>query len=172
MNAQTVIRDMAEGDWTLIAQAFAAQGWPKPVQQYLDYWQEHRLGQRDILLAEYEQQFAGYVTIRWVSDYPPFYQAGIPELADFNVLLKYRRLKIGTALLAAAEARIALRSPVAGLGVGLHADYGAAQVLYIRRGYVPDGKGIFYHGHYPTYGDQVQVGDDLTLQLTKRLRPE
>ena len=171
MNEKTVIRELAESDCPIIANAFAAQGWNKPVCQYLRYWQEQTAGKRDVLLAEYGGQFAGYVTIVWESDYPPFQQAGIPEIVDFNVLIQYRRQKIGTALVEAAETRLALRAPVVGLGVCMHHDYGAAQVLYIKHGYVPDGRGVYYQGHYPGYGEQVQIGDDLTLYLTKRLRP-
>lgn len=171
MSEKIAIRDMVEIDCPVIANAFAAQGWNKPISQYFRYWQEHLVEKRDILLAEYEEQFAGYVTIVWESDYPPFRQARIPEIVDFNVLLKYRRMKIGTALMNVAETRITLRSPSVGLGVCLQADYGAAQVLYVKRGYVPDGFGIFYQGRYPTYGEQVGLDDDLTLYLTKRLRP-
>ncbi len=168
---KTVIREIAESDCLVIANAFTAQGWNKPVSQYLRYWQESAVGKRDVLLAEYDGQFAGYVTIVWESEYPPFRQADVPEIVDFNVLLKYRRNKIGTALMDAAEDRIARRSPVAGLGVCIHTDYGAAQVLYIKRGYVPDGRGVFCQGRYPTYGERVQIGDDLVLYLTKQLRP-
>ena len=138
--------------------------------QYVRYLQESREGKRANLLAEYEGQFAGYVTIVWELDYPPFRQASIPEIVDFNVLIKFRRMKIGTALMDEAERRIALRSPVAGLGVCLHSDYGAAQALYARRGYIPDGRGVYYQGRYPKYGEQVRLDDDLTLFLTKQLR--
>ena len=68
-----------------------------------------------------------------------------------------------------AERRICRRSAVAGLGVCLHSDYGAAQALYARRGYVPDARGVYYHGRYPGYGEKVQMDDDLTLYMTKKL---
>ncbi len=170
MSEKIVIREMTANDCSVIAAAFEAQGWDKPLSQYRGYWEESLAGKRDILLAEYQQQFAGYVTIVWESDYPPFYQAHIPEIVDFNVLLKYQRRKIGTALMDVTETRIAERSPVVGIGVGLHNDYGAAQILYVKRGYVPDGRGLFYQGRHPGYGEQVEVGHELTLYLTKRLR--
>jgi GNAT superfamily N-acetyltransferase len=172
MKEKIGIREMAESDYTVIANAFATQGWNKPASQYLRYWQEHKEGKRDNLLAEYDGQFAGYVTVVWESDYPPFLQVGIPEIRDFNVLIKYRRLRIGTALMDAAEKCVTRQALIVGLGVCLEADYGAAQVLYARRGYVPDGRGVFYQGRYPTHGEYVQLGDDLCLYLTKRLRPE
>ncbi len=170
MNTAIILREMAVNDPAIIAEAFAAQGWDKPASQYVRYLQESRAGQRANLLADYEGTFGGYVTIVWESDYPPFLQASIPEIADFNVLIKFRCMKIGTALMEEAERRIALRSPVAGLGVCLHSDYGAAQALYARRGYVPDGCGVYYQGRYPKFGEQVRLDDDLTLFLTKQLR--
>lgn len=30
------------------------------------------------------------------------------------------------------------------LGVGLHSGYGSAQRMYVKRGYIPDGSGVWY----------------------------
>jgi GNAT superfamily N-acetyltransferase len=169
MRRKITIREMNQRDCQIIADAFAAQGWDKPTSQYQRYWQESCNGERVVLIAELDGLFAGYLTIVWESDYPPFQEAGIPEIIDFNVLLKYRRMKIGSALMDEAEKRIAARSTAAGLGVCLHIDYGAAQVLYARRGYEPDGRGAWYQGHYPKYGEQVRIDDDLDLHLIKQL---
>jgi len=98
-----------------------------------------------------------------------FREAGIPEIADFNVLIKYQRKGIGTRLMDEAERRIAQRSSIAGIGVGLTSDYGAAQVLYVKRGYVPDGHGICSDGQSLEYGEQISIDDDLVLYLTKVL---
>lgn len=56
-----------------------------------------------------------------------------------------------------------------GFGVGLTADYGSAQRLYIHLRYVPDGKGIYYKYHAIKYSELVPVDDDLVLYLTKSL---
>lgn len=32
------------------------------------------------------------------------------------------------------------------LGVGLHYGYGAAQRMYVKRGYIPDGSGVWFNG--------------------------
>ncbi|OAB44417.1 N-acetyltransferase [Paenibacillus glacialis] len=63
-------------------------------------------------------------------------------------MIQYRRRGIGTLLLAKSEDTIHERCEVAGLDIGLLSDYGAAQSLYIIRGYVPDGKGIYKNGKY------------------------
>jgi GNAT superfamily N-acetyltransferase len=169
------LRELVARDCAVIAQAFAAQGWDKPEAQYRRYLEECRAGTRVVFVAEVETdaapQFAGYVCILWESDYAPFREAAIPEIADFNVLIAFQRRGIGTALMDAAEQRIATRSPLAGLGVGLTADYGAAQVMYARRGYVPDGRGLFHAGQPAHSGQLVPVDDDLNLFLVCRLRP-
>jgi GNAT superfamily N-acetyltransferase len=171
LSKEITIREMTEMDPAIISSAFTAQGWNKPASLYERYLQESKDRKRVNLVAEYEGQFAGYVTIIWESDYPPFSQAGIPEIVDFNVLTKYRRTKIGTALMNEAERWIATRSTLAGLSVCLHSDYGAAQALYARRGYIPDGRGAFCNGIYPRY-EQVRLDDELGLYMTKQLRPE
>jgi hypothetical protein len=77
---------------------------------------------------------------------------------------------IGTILMREAEWRIAQLSPIAGIGVGLLAGYGAAQVLYIKRGYIPDRRGIIYQNRQLNYGDQVMVDDDLVLYFTRNVK--
>jgi hypothetical protein len=87
------------------------------------------------------------------------------------VLPRYRRQGIGSRLLDEAERLIAERAPEAGIGVGLDPDYGPAQRLYVQRGYVPDGRGL-YTGDRPVFsGETVRVDDGLALYFTKRLRP-
>ena len=112
----------------------------------------------------------GYVTVKWRSDYPAFAECEIPEIQDFNVLPPFRRRGIGTLLLERAEALIAARSPVVGIGVGLTSDYGPAQRLYARRGYLPDGRGIAATHAAVAPGQVVRVDDDLVLYLNKAVR--
>jgi ribosomal protein S18 acetylase RimI-like enzyme len=122
---------------------------------------------RDVLVARSNGVFCGYVTVYWKPEYPPFREEGIPEVQDFNVLPEFRRLGIGSRLMDEAERLAFMRSPVVGIGFGLHHDYGAAQRLYVRRGYVPDALGITSHGRRVNWGDEVKVDDDLVLFLMK-----
>ena len=68
-----------------------------------------------------------------------------------------------------AEQMVASRSSLVGLGVGMTADYGAAQRLYVLRGYVPDGKGLCWRNSSIKYGEKVTVDDDLILHFIKQL---
>ena len=150
-----------------IASAFAALGWDKPAAQYERYLAEQVSGARDCLVARIDSRFCGYVTINWRPDYPPFRDAAIPEIQDFNVLPEFRRRGIGTQLMNEAERIGFARSPAVGIGFGLHHDYGAAQRLYVLRGYVPDALGITAHGVRVNWGDEVKIDDDLVLYLVK-----
>ncbi|GIP36969.1 N-acetyltransferase [Paenibacillus sp. J31TS4] len=163
------IRRLEAADPEMIEEAFRKQGWSKPASQYLRYLAEQEEGARAVLVAEYEGAFAGYATIKWASAYEAFREREIPEVNDFNVLLRYRRLGIGTMLMEEAERLIAERSSLAGLGVGLYADYGAAQVLYARRGYVPDGRGIQWQNRSVEPGASIPIDDDAVLYLIKQL---
>ncbi|MNL47498.1 Acetyltransferase (GNAT) family protein [compost metagenome] len=167
--SEITIRFMNESDPEVISEAFHNQGWEKPINLFLKYLKEQEKEQRVTLVAEIECDFAGYVNVLWQSDYPYFKKHLIPEIQDFNVLIKYRRHGIGTLLMDKAEEIVRERSEVSGLGVGMFSDYGAAQSLYVNRGYVPDGKGIFKNGEYLLYGQQVIVDDDLNLFFVKRL---
>jgi GNAT superfamily N-acetyltransferase len=153
-----------------ITEAFKTLGWNKPESQYERYLMEQTLRIRDMYIARVKGQFAGYLTICWQSSYAPFRERKIPEIMDFNVLPEFRRQGIGTQLMDRAEAEIAKAIPVAGIGVGMTPDYGAAQRLYVLRGYVPDGNGLYYRGHPTRYNQDIKADDNLALYLTKELR--
>jgi len=165
------IQNLRESDIQPIADAFARLGWRKPASLYQGYLAEQEDGERVVLVASVEHIFAGYVTICWESPYPFFWQAGIPEIVDFNVLPKFRRQGIGSCLLDEAESLIATRAAVAGIGVGMTADYGAAQILYVKRGYIPDGRGLIRDGQAIPHGTPILMDDHLVLYFTKKLVP-
>jgi GNAT superfamily N-acetyltransferase len=164
------IQPLEAADVQPIAAAFAAIGWDKPASQYERYLAEQQRGARLVLVASVDGRFAGYLTIVWQSGYPPFRAATIPEVVDFNVLPGYRRRGIGGRLMDAAERLIAERSSEAGIGVGMGPDYGAAQRLYVKRGYVPDGRGLSWNHRAVSWGETVTVDDGLALFFTKQLR--
>ncbi|MDQ4127902.1 MAG: GNAT family N-acetyltransferase [Actinomycetota bacterium] len=163
------IRSLEDRDIEPMAAAFHVLGWDKPRSQYERYLFEQQEDRRAVLVAFSGGAFAGYLTINWGADYPHFQDAGIPEIQDFTVLPHFRREGIGTHLMDEAERKISRRSSIAGIGVGMSTDYGAAQRLYALRGYVPDGRGLISHGRQLSRGDAVVVDDGLALYLTKVL---
>jgi GNAT superfamily N-acetyltransferase len=166
------IRPLLDDDPAMIAAAFQRIGWKKTEAQYRRYLEEQAAGRRVCRVAIVDGRFAGYVTLNWQPTYPPFTEAGIPEIQDLNVLPEFQRQGIAMRLLDEVEALAAGRSSTVGIGVGLHPGYNAAQRLYGKRGYISDGRGITYRDQFVQEGAQVVLDDDLVLHLTKRSRPE
>ena len=154
-------------DIPLITAASSFLNFNAPAAYFKRLLAEQEKGKRVVLVAYSGNAIAGFVTIKWESDYPPFFEKNIPEINDLRVLPEFRRRGIATALMDEAEKRIFERSPVAGLGVGLYADYGPAHRMYILRGYVPDGRGISYNNKPVKPGYDVFVDDDLLLHFIK-----
>jgi GNAT superfamily N-acetyltransferase len=172
-NAQNLaIRPLNEHDPVVIAAAFARMGWNKPEAQYRQYLSEPAAGTRMCFVAIVDGQFAGYVTVNWRPSYPGFSELNIPEIQDLNILRQFRKQGIASHLLDRAEAEVARISGVVGIGVGLHPGYNAAQRLYGRRGYIPDGHGVTYRDCYIDEGSHVLLDDYLVLHFTKQLRSE
>ena len=92
------------------------------------------------------------------------------DIVDFGVLEKFRSKGIGTKLMDIAEKIAFNDGDTVFLGVGLHSGYGSAQRMYIKRGYIPDGKGVWYGNEickpYETYCND----DDLNLHLSKKIK--
>ncbi len=164
------VRLLAHGDPARLATAFGAAGWPgKGVALYQRYLAEQASGQRVVWVAERDDALMGYVCVLWRSDYPPFRNGRIPEIVDFNVLPPYRRQRVGSTLMDAAERLIGQHSPLAGLGCGLHAGYGPALLLYLGRGYRPDGRGVTYDRRPVAEGQSIRVDDGAALMFVKNL---
>ena len=75
--------------------------------------------------------------------YGPCLGRGGPEIVDFAVLARFRGLGVGSRLKDAAEVVAVRYADTVNLGVGLHSGYGTAQQMVIRRGYLPDGSGVW-----------------------------
>jgi GNAT superfamily N-acetyltransferase len=154
-----------------LASGFAAQGWTsKPKEQFERYFSEQTAGGRACLVAELWGEPVGYVNLLPEPFDGPFLGKGIPEISDFNVLEAYQGRGIGGKLMDAVEALAARTSGSVVLGVGLHPGYGAAQRMYAKRGYVPDGTGLWWNGRQVSPGESVRVDDDLVLVLRKELK--
>jgi GNAT superfamily N-acetyltransferase len=161
------IRNATGKDIVGLASAFLNTVWRTPESYFRRLISQQEKGEIMFLVAYSNNDIAGFVYIKWQADYPPFAEKAIPEIRDLRVLEQFRRGGIATALMNEAERLIFQRSKIAGLGVGLYADYGPAQRMYIQRGYVPDGRGLQYNNQ-PVYpGQGVPVDDNLVLYFTK-----
>ena len=162
-------REMDARDPAAISDAFAEIGWNKPEIQYRRYLAEQTAGDRAVIVAEWDGYFAAYLTVQFTSGYEHFRTTRIPEIKDLNVLPRFRRQGIATALINEAERMCVSSFRQIGVGFGLTPAYGAAQILYVSLGYVPDGHGVSYQGECQEHGTKVTLDDDLVLYLVKSL---
>jgi GNAT superfamily N-acetyltransferase len=127
----------------------------------------HNEGLRWVIVGLADGLPVAYGSLLSDSLYPPFRERGIPEISNLNVVPRFRRMGIASLMLDEAERQAFLRSDVVGIGFGLHPGYRAAQRLYVLRGYVPDGNGLYWVDRFPQEREQVTLDDDLVLYLEK-----
>lgn len=163
------IQKMSSADIDSLVKSFASHNWHKPAFVFENYFKEQEEGIRQTWIARSYEIF-GYVTLNWHSKYEPFSSRNIPEVMDLNVLPPFRNQGIGSKLMDSAENKARENSNMVGIGVGLYEGYGQAQMLYVKRGYIPDGNGPTYNYQKLQYGQKVLVDDDLVLWFEKRLR--
>ena len=145
---EIVIRAMTIDDIDKIINGFKEQRWDKPRDVLELYLTEQNNGEVYIFIAEFDNVVAGFTALYPTAKEGPFIDKNIPEISDFNVFTKYQRKGIGNKILEVAE-KIAFdisTTKAISLGVGLHSGYGAAQRIYSKRGYIPDGSGVWYKG--------------------------
>ena len=167
-----LIRDMEPADGPIFTEEEIAQGWHATVEKYEQHLKDRAEWRCVSLTAEYEGHPAGYVNV-YIAGGPggAFSGKGLPEIVDFGVLEKYQRRGIGSKLMDAAEQIASQYADTVWLGVGLHSGYGSAQRMYVKRGYIPDGTGVWYRGRpCEQYETEIQNDDDLQLFFSKRLR--
>ena len=163
------VRPLEQEDCEAFPRGFAAQGWEKPRSLFQRYLEEQGRGERRGIVALWEGEQAGYLTLLPEAPAGAFAGKGWPEICDFNVLEKYQRRGVGSRLMQVAEELAGEASDTVCLGVGLHSGYGAAQRLYGKRGYLPDGSGVWYRdAPMEPYGP-CAADDDLVLYLWKKL---
>lgn len=163
-----LIRTLEYADVEEIVREERAQGWNANDEKYLRRLHDQEKGKCISLVAEYRHAVAGYVNLYFHSPAGPFTSFGYPEIMDFGVLEKYRRHGIGTRLMDTVEEIGFQSSDIICIGVGLHSGYGSAQRMYVKRGYIPDGSGVWYQDRVcEPYGDCCN-DDDLILYFSKQ----
>ena len=166
-----LIRDMEPADAKIFDDEYTAQGWHPDIDYYHMRMKEAAEGKCVALTAVYQGCPAGAVYLYFDAKEGPFKGQKIPVIVDFSVLQKYQRKGIGNRLMDTAEQIAAQRSDTVTLGVGLCREYGSAQRMYVKRGYIPDGSGVWYQNQQCVqYETTCTIDDDLVLFLSKKLK--
>lgn len=169
-DGKLTVRNMESKDARVFTDEFTAQGWHPEIAGYMARLQDQDEGKCIALTAEFEGSQAGYVYVYLYANEGPFKDKKWPIIVDFNVLEKYQRRGIGNRLMDVAEQIAGEYADTVCLGVGLCDSYGAAQRMYVKRGYIPDGSGVWYQGKQCVQYETVcTVDDDLILFLSKKL---
>ena len=165
------LRRLRPDDLPRLAATRGGVAWKGSDGRWNRYLAEQNQGRREVLLADTGEAIIAYGSLAWVSQNPSFRSAGIPEIQDLVVAEDYRNAGLGTRMIRALEerARAAGHSRV-GIGVGLYRDYGAAQRLYSKLGYILDGGGVSYKNAGVEPGSLVKVDDDLVIWMVKLLQ--
>lgn len=150
--------------------SFCSANWGKPISLFEKYLEEQTRGTREVLVAFYQDDIAGYGTLLWESKYDFFKKRDIPEINDLNVLPNFRGKGIATLILNDFEKMVAKSYSKVGIGFGLYKDYGAAQSIYIKRGYLPNKEGATYNYESVVPGRSYPIDDDLVLWFVKNLK--
>ena len=165
-----IIRNMIPEDAEVFTKEEIEQGWNQTEEKYRMRLAHQNENQCIALTAVFDGCQAGYISIYFKASHGPFAGSGCPEIVDFGVLEKYRCRGIGTALMDTAEKIASAYGDIVCLGVGLHGGYGSAQRMYAKRGYIPDGSGVWYDDHPCMPYARYAVDDSLILHLYKALR--
>ena len=164
---ELLVRDMVQSDAQIITEEQIAQGWNQTTEKYEMRLRHQSEGIAISLVVEYKGNVAGYINVYPDSKWGAFANQGYPEIVDFGVLEKYRRNGIGSILMDVAEKIASGYSDTVYLGVGLHGGYGSAQRMYVKRGYIPDGTGVWYGEQVCPQNADCCNDDDLVLYLYK-----
>ena len=109
----------------------------------------------------------GYCVLNKAPKYALYKRLSIPEIQDVYIMPKCRRNGLASNLIQHCE-KVCGRDMI-GISVPIVGDFGAAQCLYNKLGYQPDGNGVTYDRDAVRLNDHVKVDDNLCLMLIKHL---
>ena len=163
------IRSMRPTDAQIIFDTYLSYGWHPSLETYENYFREQEAHKRLVFIAELNDGVCGLCTLVLNPTEGPWAHMGWPEIVDLSVFSHVQKQGIGNKLLDVAEQEAAKLADTVYLAVGVHSGYGAAQRIYAKRGYLPDGSGVWYQGKPLEQYAPCRNDDDLLLFLSKQL---
>ena len=164
------VRSMVPEDAKILYDTYLSYGWHPEIETYDSYYREQEEGVRLVFIAEYDGDMKGQCTLVLHPSEGPWGGKDIPEIVDLTVFFDIHGKGIGTKLLDVAESEASKISDTVFLAVGVHSGYGPAQRIYVKRGYIPDGSGVWYKGKVLDQYAPCVNDDDLLLFMSKSLK--
>ena len=164
-----LIRSMEIDDARIFHETYLSYGWDSSIEVYENYYKEQEENKRKVFVAVYEGKVCGLCTLVLNPTEGPWVGKGYPEIIDLSVFRHAQNKGIGNKLLDVIEQEAAKVSDTVFLAVGLHSGYGTAQRIYVKRGYIPDGNGVWYQGKPLEQYEPCCNDDDLLLFMSKKL---
>lgn len=159
------IREASPDDIPLLYELYGSIG--KKDDGYFEHAFDHGTS---IFLCSDEVRPVGLCLLNWSPRYSLYRRLDIPEIQDLNVAPSARRRGHASAMIKWCEGVVRARGKNSiGIAVGLTKDYGAAQILYAKLGYLPDGNGVTYDRHGVQFGQPYPMDDNLSLMMVKSL---
>ena len=156
-----ILRDVERADQGLLENSFAHMNHST----YTSYYEEVLLNKSELIIALYNGELVGYAKLDWNDE---AVEEDVPVIKELHVKESYRSHGVGSKLMEELERRAATKSQYCAIGVGLSEAYEAAQHLLDKRGYKPDGNGVFYIE--PGFiHDELEVDDNQALMMIKEL---
>lgn len=168
-DGKITVRSMVKEDAKILFDTYLSYGWHPNIETYENYYKEQDEGKRLVFIAEYDGRVSGQCTLVLNPNEGPWANKGIPEIVDLTVFLDVHNKGIGSAILDAVENEASKKYNEVYLAVGVHSGYGAAQRMYVKRGYVFDGSGVWYQGKQLEQYAPCVNDDDLVLFMIKEL---
>ena len=134
------------------------------------YYKDEKLSIRSMVPEDAKVYFDTYMSYGWhpqIETYENYYKE--QENGERMVFVAEYEGKVCGKLLDVAEAEAVKISDTVFLAVGCHSGYGAAQRIYVKRGYIPDGSGVWYQGKQLEQYAPCVNDDDLLLFMSKKL---
>lgn len=110
----------------------------------------------------------GYAVLNHRPKYALYQRMNIPEIQDVFVLPNARGKGVATALITYCEQHC--QGDMIGISVPVSPKFGAAQRLYSKLGYQPDGNGVTYDREPVSHDSRVKLDETLCLMMIKDLR--
>lgn len=110
----------------------------------------------------------GYAVLNNAPKYALYQRLNIPEIQDVFVLPEFRGQRLAKALIQYCESQV--KGEMVGISVPVSPQFGIAQRLYNKMGYIPDGNGVTYDREPCVHNSSVKLDNDLCLMMIKDLR--